>query len=171
MLRYIERASLMWGFRSLFPKFKILGPFWEKRVWTPFFRTFFLLRGYFCTNLHEILAPGLKLIFQATLFYKKIIFDRLYPPPILTKKQPNVAIFDKTYFWGLRYPLMVLPQRLGNKGVDFSGTRCSPSALKCSRMLYSTMLLNATYWKKTPTPTGVKPIFLVTRKFDSRSCS
>ena len=31
---------------------------------------FFLLRGRCCTNLHEILAPGLKLIFQTTLFDK-----------------------------------------------------------------------------------------------------
>ena len=35
-----------------------------------------LLHGHFCTNLHKILAPGLKLILPATLYYKKNIFDQ-----------------------------------------------------------------------------------------------
>ena len=29
--------------------------------------------------------------------------SRINNPPILTQKQPKVAIFDKTDFWGLKY--------------------------------------------------------------------
>ena len=42
---------------------------------------FFLLRGHSCTNLHEILAPGLKLIFQTTLFDKNQFWPTV---PVLT---------------------------------------------------------------------------------------
>ena len=73
-----------------------------------YFRTFFLLCGHFCTSLHEILGPGLNLIFKTTLFYKKKITltnrSRVNNPPILTQKQPKVAIFHKTDFLGLKYP-------------------------------------------------------------------
>ena len=77
-------TSLMWEFRNLFQKFD-----------------FFLWRGHFCTNLHEILAPGLKLILLATLFYKKIILTNrpcIKDPSILAQKQQKMAIFDKTGF-------------------------------------------------------------------------
>ena len=67
LLRYTERTALMWGFRNLLQKFKIIGPFWEKKNGfygrCCFFWDFFLLH-----QLHEILAPGLKLIFHTTSF-------------------------------------------------------------------------------------------------------
>ena len=71
-----------------------------------------LLHGHFCTNLHKILAPGLKLIFQNTLFHKKTKFiltnrSRVNDPPIPALKQPNLAIFDKTDFLGLRFLRLV----------------------------------------------------------------
>ena len=60
---------------------------------------FILLRGHFCTNLREILAPGLKLILPATLFYKKKFIStnrsRVNDPPILAQKQPKMAIFKE----------------------------------------------------------------------------
>ena len=69
---------------------EILGYFW----------TFFLLRGHFCTNLHEISAPGLKLILLTTLFCKKKIIltnrSRVNDPPILAQKQQKMAIFEKS---------------------------------------------------------------------------
>ena len=63
-----------------------------------------LLRGHFCANLHEILAPGLKLNFMTTLFHKIIILTNRFhvnDPSILAQKQQKVAIFHKTDFWGL----------------------------------------------------------------------
>ena len=72
-----------------------------------FFPTFVLLRGHFCTNLHEIMAQGLKLNFMITLFYNKknILTNRSWVnnPTILAQKQPKVAVFDKTDFWDLKY--------------------------------------------------------------------
>ena len=50
------------------------GIFEEKTFFRVLFWVFFLYRGHFCTNLHEILAPWLKLILLATLFYKKKSF-------------------------------------------------------------------------------------------------
>ena len=50
---------------------------------------FILLRGHFCTNLREILAPGLKLNFMTTLSYKKIILtnrSRVKDPPYFSPK-------------------------------------------------------------------------------------
>ena len=72
-----------------------------------FFPTFVLLRGHFCTNLHEIMAQGLKLNFMITLFYNKknILTNRSWvnDPTILAQKQPKVAVYDKTDFWDLKY--------------------------------------------------------------------
>ena len=59
---------------------------------------------FFWTKLNEILTPFLKSNFQTTLF-KKIILTNcscVHDPLILTQKQPKVAIFDKTYFLGLK---------------------------------------------------------------------
>ena len=71
------------------------------------FLTFVLLRGHFCTNLHEIMAQGLKLNFMITLFYNKknILTNRSWvnDPTILAQKQPKVAVYDKTDFWDLKY--------------------------------------------------------------------
>ena len=44
---------------------------------------------------------------MTTLFYKKIILtnrSRVNDPPILAQKQQKMAIFDKTDFWGIKYP-------------------------------------------------------------------
>ena len=71
----------------------------EKRFLGSVFAIFVLLRGHFCTNLHEILAPGLKLILPATLFYKKNHLtkrSRVNDPHILAQKQPKMAIFEKS---------------------------------------------------------------------------
>ena len=66
--------------QELVSKVQNPGPFLrKKRILGSFFRVFtifVLLRGHFCTNRHEILAPGLKLNFMTILFYKKDYFDR-----------------------------------------------------------------------------------------------
>ena len=57
---------------------------------------------------------GLKLILPGTLLYKKKFIltnrSRVNDPPILAQKQQKMAIFDKTDFWGLKYPLEVRVQ-------------------------------------------------------------
>ena len=56
------------------------------------------------TNLHEILAPGLKLILPAALFYKNFILtnrSRVNDAPILAPKQQKKAILDKVTFGAL----------------------------------------------------------------------
>ena len=73
-----------------------------------YFQAFFLLCGHFWTNLNGILAPGLKLICQTTLFYKKNTFwPTVNDPPTSTPKQPKLAIFDKTDSLGLKSPPQV----------------------------------------------------------------
>ena len=59
---------------TCFKSSKSWGIFEKKRFLGSIFVFFFLLRGRFWTNLHEILAPGLKLNLLATLFYKKKSF-------------------------------------------------------------------------------------------------
>ena len=64
-------------FEELVSKAKNPGGFLRKnvfRVHFGLFAIFVLLRGHFCTNLHESLATELKLILLATLFYKKKSF-------------------------------------------------------------------------------------------------
>ena len=44
---------------------------------------------------------------MTTLFYKIFILtnrSRVNDPPMLAQKQQEMAIFDKTDFWGLKYP-------------------------------------------------------------------
>ena len=45
--------------------------------------------------------------FMTTFFSEKFILTNrscVNDLPILAQKQPKVAIFDKTDFWGLKYP-------------------------------------------------------------------
>ena len=73
-----------------------------------FFATFVLLRGHFCTNLEEALAPGLKLNLMTTLFYKKkLVLTKLFrvnDPPILAQKQQK-KFDEETDFLGPKDPL------------------------------------------------------------------
>ena len=49
-------------------------------------------------------------MYQSPYFIKKFIStnrSRVKDPHFLAKKQQKMAIFDKTYFWGLTYPLEV----------------------------------------------------------------
>ena len=44
---------------------------------------------------------------MTTFFSEKFILTNrscVNDPPILAQKQPKVAIFDKTDFWGLKFP-------------------------------------------------------------------
>ena len=54
------------------------------------------------------------MILPGTLLYKKKFIltnrSRVNDPPILAQKQQKMAIFDKTDFWGLKYPLEVRVQ-------------------------------------------------------------
>ena len=67
-----------------------------------FFAIFVLLRGHFCTNLHQISGPGLKLNIVTTLIYKK---NSLWPtvsalmtPHILSPKQKKRLFLTKMTF-------------------------------------------------------------------------
>ena len=54
------------------------------------------------------------MILPGTLLNKKKFIltnrSRVNDPPILAQKQQKMAIFDKTDFWGLKYPLEVRVQ-------------------------------------------------------------
>ena len=65
--------------QELVSKAKNPGGFLRKTFFRVHFWVFFLYRGHFWTNLHEILGLGLKLILLATLFYKKNHFDQPFP--------------------------------------------------------------------------------------------
>ena len=104
------------GIQELVSKVLNSGPFLRKqRFQGPFlgfgfFAIFVLLHGHFCTILHEILAPGLKLILPATIFFKKIILINpscVNDLPLLAQKQQKNGYFDIADFWGLKYPLEV----------------------------------------------------------------
>ena len=105
-------AGLMWGFRNLLQK--SWGIFEKKETifWVSFwvFYNFCLVACPFCTYLYKILVQGLKLILWPPYFIKKFILtdrSRVNDPPILAQKQQEMAFFDKTDFWGLKYPLEV----------------------------------------------------------------
>ena len=113
MSQYIDsfqKNGLMWGFRNLFQKmFKILSPFWENNIFNIIgvFAIFVLLHGHFCTNLREILAPGLKWILPATLFLKKIILINpscVNDPTILAQKQQKKWLFWQSWLLGPKIP-------------------------------------------------------------------
>ena len=73
---------------TFFKSSKSWGIF-ENKTFFGVFQTFVLLRGHFCTNFHEILAPGPKLNFMTTLSYKKIILtncSRVKDPPYFSPK-------------------------------------------------------------------------------------
>ena len=57
-----------------------------------------------CVAIFATIFMKLKLNFMITLFYKKKIIltscSRVNDHLILARKQPKVAIFDKTDFWG-----------------------------------------------------------------------
>ena len=78
---------------------------------------FVLQRSHFCTNLHEILAPELKLILQAPLFYEIFHFDQPHPrqqtpcfSPKTAKKKRLFLKEKKTDFCGLKDHLEVRVQ-------------------------------------------------------------
>ena len=103
--------------QELVSKVQNTGPFLRKTGLNTFFSDFLFVAWVFLHKPPWNFGSRAKIDFSGHLILqKKSFLTNCSRPPILTKKQPKVAIFDKTYFWGLRYPLMVLPQRLGNKG-------------------------------------------------------
>ena len=62
--------------QELVSKVQNPGGFLRKKFFRVHFGFFFLVVWPFWTNLHEILAPMLKLNLPATLFYKKNHFDQ-----------------------------------------------------------------------------------------------
>ena len=114
MSRYIcfsQNGRFDVSFEELLSKVQNPGGFFrKKRFFRVHFWVFFLQRSHFCTNLREILAPGLKWILPATLFLKKIILINpscVNDLPLLAQKQQKNGYFDKADFWGLKYPLEV----------------------------------------------------------------
>ena len=70
------------------------------------------------------MAQGLNVNFMITLFYDKriILTNRscVNDTPILAQKQQKMAIFDKTDFWGLKYPLEVRSQNFMKIGAKMA---------------------------------------------------
>ena len=80
MLVLAKRTGLIWGFRNLFQKFKILF-FRKKNVFycrfLGFSNSLLVAWSFLHHHLNETLAPGLKSNYQITFFYKKNIhFDQ-----------------------------------------------------------------------------------------------
>ena len=100
-------TGLMWGFRNLFQKIKILGDFWEKTFLGSIFGFFSCSVAIFGPICMKFFAPGLKLNLPATLFYKKIHFDQPFPrkrPPIFSPKTAKIGYFWKKLLLGPKIP-------------------------------------------------------------------